>query len=144
MNYQLIGSISQTSPSSASTVVSTASISGLQSFDEIQIEAILTQATGGTLDVYLQRKLISDLWADYAHFTQLAAGSTVFKYSARSTSAGGITVVGGGTDASPGVVLAANTILSGHPGTDLRAVFVAGASTSAGATQTIRVFGLKR
>jgi hypothetical protein len=144
MNYQLIGAISETSPASASTVVSTGTISGLASFEEIHIEAILTQATGGVLDVYLQRKLANNLWSDYAHFTQLAAGSTVFKYSARSASAGGITVVGGGTDATPGVVLAANTILSGHPGTVLRAVFVAGVSTSAGATQTIRAFGLTR
>jgi hypothetical protein len=93
----------------------------------------------------LQRKLAAGLWADYAHFTQLTAGSTIFKYSLRSGDiAGDIFTVGGGDDETPGVAIAADSAVSGHPGTDLRAVFVAGSSTSAGAVQTIRVLGLKR
>jgi hypothetical protein len=138
--YELIGTISDTSPSSASTAVGD-SIGGLTAFSEIHIEADLVGATGGTLDVYLQRKLADNLWRDWIHFTQIASGGAAVKYSARSQNATGITAVGGGTDASPGVALAASGIIGGHPGATIRAVYVAGTSTSAGAAVTIRVYG---
>lgn len=145
MSFQMIGTISQTSPATASTDVSTSTVSGLEKFDEIQIEAILTQATGGTLDVYVQRKVASGLWSDIVHFTQLSAGSTVFKYSVRLGlgDPADIFTVGGGNDGTPGVALAADTVVPGHPGAEVRAVFVAGASTSAGAAQAIRFLGRK-
>lgn len=142
-NYRLAGTITDTSPASASTAVSAATVSGLERFDWIAIEADLEGATGGTLDVYLQRKLGDDLWRDWLHFPQLSSGAAAVKYSAQSGSNTDIVVVGGGTDSSPGVALAADTLVGGHPGTEIRAVYVAGASTSAGAAQTIRIYGWK-
>lgn len=138
--YRLLGTISDISPASASTAAGD-TVSGLNAFNEIHVEADLVGATGGTLDVYLQRKVGTNAWRDWIHFPQLASGAAAVKYAARSQNATGITVVGGGTDASPGVALAANTIIGGHPGTDVRAVYVAGASTSAGAAVTVRIYG---
>jgi hypothetical protein len=142
--YKLIGTISQTSPASASTAVSTASVSGLANFDEVLVEADLVGATGGTLDVYIQRKLSNDLWRDWVHFTQLTAAAPAVKYSVRHGLGSGITTVGGGTDASPGVALAAAASVGGHPGETVRLVFVAGVSTSAGAAIAVRFYGLKK
>jgi hypothetical protein len=144
--YQLAGTITDTSPATATTAVSAATVTGLQKYDEIHVEADLQGGTGGVLDVYLQRKLINDVWRDWVHFAQLSAGAAARKLSVRHGDAdpADIITVGGGSDASPGVALAADTIVGGHPGTEIRAIYVGGASTSAGATQTIRVFGLKR
>lgn len=141
--YQLAGTISQTSPAEASTVVATTTVAGLEHYDWIAVEADLVGAAGGTLDVYVQRKLAANLWRDWIHFPQLAAGSAAVKYSVQSGSTNDIYPVGGGTDAAPGVALAVDTAVGGHPGTELRVVFVAGAGTSEGAAQTIRVFGWK-
>jgi hypothetical protein len=141
--YQLAGTITATSPATASTAVAAATVEGLERFNWISIEADLAGATGGTLDVYVQRRLGRDLWRDWIHFPQLTAGGAAVKYSVQSGSDADIYVVGGGTDASPGVALAADTAVGGHPGSELRVVFVAGSSTSAGAAQTVRVFGWK-
>jgi hypothetical protein len=142
--YKLLGTLTGTSPSSASTAVLSGSVVDLQKYDEIHIEADLLGATGGALDVYIQRKLANNLWRDWIHFTQLASGAAAVKYSARHGEAAALTATGGGTDAAPGVALAVGTQVGGHPGSEIRVVFVAGASTSAGAAQTIRVYGLKK
>lgn len=141
--YQLAGTITDTSPATATTAVSAATVSGLDRFDWIAVEADLLGATGGALDVYIQRKLGNNLWRDWIHFPQLAAAAAAVKYSVQSGSTTTIHVVGGGTDAAPGVALEADAAVGGHPGTELRAVYVGGASTSAGAAQTIRVYGWK-
>jgi hypothetical protein len=99
----------------------------------------LTAGTGGTLDVYLQRKLGSNSWADWIHFPQLTAAQSK-KYSLAITGTGtSIVEVGQGTDATPSVALAANTAVNVIPGDEVRVVFVAGASTSAGASNTITI-----
>jgi hypothetical protein len=140
---KLVKALTETSPAVASTAVSAGTITGLARYDWITVEADLQGATGGTLDVYVQRKLATNLWRDWIHFTQLAAGGAAVKYSAQPQPDTAIIVVGGGTDAAPGVALAANTSVGGHPGDTLRLVFVAGAGTSAGAAQTVRVMGWK-
>ncbi|HEY3494730.1 MAG TPA: hypothetical protein VGK73_08600 [Polyangiaceae bacterium] len=142
--YNLVGSITGTSPATASTAVIAGTVANLQKYDEIHVEADLVGATGGTLDVYIQRKLANNLWRDWVHFTQLASGGAAVKHSVRHGAAAGLTVTGGGTDAAPGVALAANAQVGGHPGTEIRVVCVAGTSTSAGAAVTLRVFGLKK
>ncbi len=131
--------ITATSPAAASTVVHTETFQGLDKYTWFMIDADLQGATGGTLDVYLQRKLATNVWRDWVHFTQLAAGASAVKYCVTPLSTNAIFIVGGGTDAAPGVALAANTNVGGHPGEIVRIVFVAGASTSAGAAQTIRI-----
>lgn len=128
-----------TSPSSATTAVSNSVAGGgmLTKAEGIVIDATLTGGTGGTLDVYLQRKIASDTWRDWVHFPQLAAAASK-KYTLTIIGNGaGIVEVGGGSDASPGVALAANTAVDVTPGGDVRLVFVSGAGTSAGAAQTI-------
>lgn len=136
--------ITDTSPAAAGTAVSAATLGGLGRFDALSFFVTITGATGGTIDVYLQTSFDGGTtWYDYAHFAQsAAAAAAVTKYFAVPNSdATGLTTVGKGTLASPGVALAASTILGGAWGDLMRAVYVAGASTSAGATQTIAVVG---
>lgn len=133
--------ITATSPSSASTVVHTEIFKGsaLSQAEGLVIDATFTGATGGTLDVYLQRKITSNEWVDMVHFPQIAAAASK-KYTVTITGNGSsIVEVGGGTDASPGVALAANTAVDVTPGNDVRIVFVAGSGTSVGASQKIRI-----
>lgn len=130
--------IAETTPAAASTVVGGV-VAGLGNYQFVRIDADLIGATGGTLDVYLQRLIKPGSWADWIHFAQLAAGASAIRYSAiawhgLSTT---ITTSNRGTDATPSVSLAAATFLGGHPGDVVRAVYVAGASTSAGAAISI-------
>lgn len=127
-----------TSPASSGTVASTTAIfRGLARFDAFTIDAALQGATGDTLDVYLQRE-IDSTWVDWMHFAQLADAASAIRYTVDSASvADGAIVVGSGT--SP--VLTAGKLSCAHPGDAVRVVFVAGASTSAGAAQTIKITG---
>lgn len=130
--------VTVTSPASASTVVST-EIGGVDKFDEAMLEASLLGATGGTLDVYLQQYDGVDWW-DYAHFAQLAAGAAAVNYALpitrKSQRTAPIVVGKNGTPA-----LAAAACVGGDFGDRFRIVFVAGAGTSLGAAQTIKVVG---
>jgi len=135
--------ISDTSPAAPGTVVGSI-IGGLGDFDSFRIDALLTGATGGPLDVYLQRELATNVWADWLHYTQIATGASAVMVTALagasvvSADVLALTTIGFGTTAAPGVALAAGKFIGGHPGSRVRAVYVAGASTSAGAAQLIR------
>jgi hypothetical protein len=136
-------SITATSPSAASnTTVHTTAFKGgfLQKADFLVIDASLAGGTGGSLDVYLQRQLASNSWVDWVHFPQLTAASTK-KYTLVVDGKGGTSIVevGGGTDAAPGVALAANSFVNTMPLGDVRIVFVTGVGNSAGASQTITI-----
>lgn len=135
--------ISETSPASASTVVGQV-ISGLNRFDSFLVDADLVGATGGTLDVYLQRWVDTNLWHDWLHFPQLASGASAIRYSVFPSLSNTIVVVGTGTDSNATPALAANTCVGGHPGSKVRAVYVAGASTSAGAAVSLKIRGWQR
>lgn len=134
-----------TSPSAASTVAQTG-INGLARFDAIAIEASLVGATGGTLDVYLQVShdfnptSAIGTWVDYVHFAQLSAGAAAVSYRVDPAITNSITTVGTGTTPA----LAAAICAGGFWGDAMRVLFVAGASTSAGASQTIKVIGKQR
>ena len=135
-------SVSDTTPAAASTVAGD-TFTGLGDFDAIAVVANLIGATGGTLDVYLQTSHDGGTtWYDWAHFPQLAAAAGAIKYRFSVPSAGdfGPTVIGAGT--SP--ALAANTVVGGVWGDRMRALYVAGASTSAGAAITIDILAYKR
>lgn len=113
---------------------------GLRQYDWFTIDASLKGVPLGTLDVYLQRKVTSDVWADWLHFPQLAAGAARIYYSVPSASATDIRVVGWGTDASPGTpTLAANTFVGGHPGDMVRLVAKQGSATMTGTGVTVRL-----
>lgn len=134
--------ITADSPDEAGTVVHAVLFRGamMRVADLLVVDAALAGGTGGTLDVYLQRKLATNEWVDWIHFPQLAAGATK-KYTLAITDGGGalIAEVGGGSDGTPGVALAANTAVNVMPGDDVRIVFVAGDGTSAGAAQKITI-----
>lgn len=138
--YSVFGNITATSPSSPSTAPAAQVISGVGRYSSMSIYATIQGATGGVLDIYIQTSFDGgNTWYDYAHYAQLAAGAaSSIKYW--SVSAGSqqttATTVGSGT--SP--ALAANTIVGGAFGDQIRVLFVAGASTSAGASQKIDFF----
>jgi len=137
-NYQNTPPITFTSPATASTVVQTATWDNLSQFEWLTVVAVLTGATAGTLDVYLQAEAQNNVWVDWVHFAQLAAGAATVRYAFDcNVAASSITTVGGGTTAAPGVALAAATVAFSHPGKKVRIVTVAGAGTSAGASQTL-------
>lgn len=142
----IIKTIADTTPASASTAVGSSAY-GLSRYRCIRIEANLIGATGGALDVYLQRKLDDNLWADWCHFAQIAAAGAAVRYTLTAdivnATAGAITATTtSGNDATPSVTLAANNFLAGHPGDAIRAVYVAGASTSAGAAARFTIIGI--
>jgi hypothetical protein len=135
-------SIADVSPAAAGTVVGK-SVVGLGDYPLIRLDAELVGATNGTLDVYLQRLVKPGVWTDWLHFAQLAAGAAAVRYSllgghGLSTT---ITASNRGSDAAPAVALAAATFLGGHPGDVVRAVYVAGAGTTAGAQVSLDFSG---
>jgi hypothetical protein len=110
-----------------------------QRADRLVVDATLLGGTGGTLDVYLQRKIAADTWRDWIHFPQVAA-ATAKKYTVTITGDGtSIVETGGGSDAAPGVALAANTAVNVIPGGDVRVVFVSGGGVSVGASNSITI-----
>lgn len=138
---ELPQTVTVNSPASPSTVVVASLFKGdmLRRAEGLTIDASFIGGTNGTLDVYLQRKLGTNEWVDWIHFPQIAAAA-VKKYTTTVIGNGDTLVeVGGGTDATPGVALAANTVVNVTPGDDVRIVFVAGAGTSAGASQKITI-----
>lgn len=133
--------ISGTSPASPSTAV-IGTVGGLQIYDSLQIIATIQGATGGTLDLYIQSSVDGTNWYDYVHFAQFAAAAasiTRFISVSRHGQVTTLTAIGSGT--SPALLV--NTVLGGDFGTRLRLLAVAGASTSAGAAQTIVINGTR-
>lgn len=134
--------ISGSSPASASTAVVGSALNGLSECDWFMIDATIIGGTGGTVDAWLQRKVEgTDNWRDWIRFPQVSAASTKH-YSVQVMSSISIYEVSQGTTASPGTpTIVANTSIGGHPGDKVRLVVTAGAGTSAGATQTVRIHG---
>ena len=127
----------------ASSVAIGATAAGLLRFDSFTIDANIQGAVGGTLDVYLQREIADDLWADWLHFPQLTGGAAAIQYSVKSGSDKTIHVVEQGTTSSAGTpALAANTFVGGHPGNKVRTVFVAGTGVTGPAKeQVVKITG---
>lgn len=139
---QIIGGSAQPTSGAASTTLVGDALFGLEQFDALTITAKIVGPTGGTVDVYLERQLEANVWAEYCHFPQVAAGATKY-YSTAAMLVQSITEIGAfGTDsAATGIALAANTILPGHPGPALRLVTRTGAGVSVAGTVTIYVQG---
>lgn len=137
--------IVDTSPGTASTTALGGVIEGLIDYDWFTIDAIIIGGTGGTLDVVLHRQVESNVWAEWLHFPQVAAGVTK-TYSVQTGSDNIIREVGvGATDAAAGTqVLPVNSFIGGHPGLAVRAVYITGSGVSVGATETIRLTAWKR
>src|SRR5690606_37920398 len=103
------------------------------------IDADLVGATGGTLDVYLQREVAADEWRDWLHLPQLSAAAQAISYTVPFAADPDIYTVGTGDADTATPALAADTFVGGHPGDKLRAVYVAGEDTFEGAEITIRI-----
>lgn len=136
--------ITGTSPAAAGRAVIGKQVGNIESYDDVVVVASLVGATGGTLDIYLQRLVDTNLWVDWIHFPQLAAGAAAVKYSAASMPPAAATAVVVGTsadDVTSGAApaLAANTVVAGHPGSNVRVVAVAGAGTTLGAAVDVRL-----
>jgi hypothetical protein len=135
--------MTNTSPATAITAVGDVILTDLEGYRSLVVEAVLQGATGGTLDVYLQVTYDGGAtWTDYAHFAQLAAGAAAIRHKfAVCRDVEKLTIVTPGKGTSP--TLTVNTVVGGDWGSAMRMLFVAGASTSAGAAQTVNVFGSK-
>lgn len=130
--------ISDTSPASETTAIGS-TIAGLHDYDWFEIDAVITGDAVGTIDVYLQRQVTTNLWVEWAHFTQVSATITK-RFSLQPASTNQVYEVGAGTDSTAGTpVLAAGTFIGGHPGAKVRAVYVAGSGTTTGAQQIIYI-----
>lgn len=143
---QVVTVFNGTSPATPSTGTGTA-VTGLDAFSYCFLYAKLQGATGGPLDVYVQTSYDSGTtWIDVGHYTQLAAAAalvaTVVSLSrwGPSVSATPTSVPTTVNSTSGTPVLAANTFLPGVLGNALRVVLVAGALTTAGATQVITAY----
>jgi prepilin-type processing-associated H-X9-DG protein len=134
---EIVGTISDTSPATAITATGDI-IEGLELYDWFTIDAALVGATGGTLDIYLQR-LVGSTWVDWFHFTQLTAGAAAVRYTidSKSSKSDGLCTVGSGT--APAIT--ATLFSCAHPGNTIRALYVAGASTTVGAAVSITITG---
>lgn len=133
--------VTAVSPSAPGTVICPTQFKSgwLSSADVFTVDGIFLGATGGTLDIILQRKIAVNTWSDWAAFGQLTAGQTQF-YSVFSMDGAGtwsVAGLGGGTDVTSTSSLAAGAFVNCLPGAEVRIVFKAGAGTIAGASQTI-------
>lgn len=133
-------SFSGTSPSSATTTVST-SLTGIDAFTKCIIYAVLTGATGGTLDVVLQSTPDGGTtWYDVCHYTQIVAAAAAvgnFVSLTRGETYSTTTpVVVNSVSTTP--VLAAGQVIPHGLGNGLRVLYVAGVGTTLGAAQVIK------
>jgi hypothetical protein len=134
---------SGTSPAAPGTTLGAQLAVPLDGASYCTISARLAGATGGTLDIYIQSSNnngAAGSWTDAIHFPQLAGGAAAVGYVATIGHGTGGTapVVVNSADGTP--ILAANVVVPHSLGNNLRVVLVAGASTSAGATETITAY----
>lgn len=133
------------SPAAAGTAV-LATLVGLGQEPVAVVDATLLGATGGVLDIYVQSSVDADqagngTWYDVIHYTQLAAGGAAVRWVA-TLSRGFNKIAAAPNSVNPvsgTPTLAANTLIADALGNALRVVAVAGAGTSAGAAQTVKL-----
>lgn len=125
--------LSTTSPAAPGTATF-GPVTHLDKFETLAIAATLTGATGGTLDVYIQMTPDNgQTWVDIVHFAQVAAAAPAATFLVQMSRTTGAATIQSTGDAK----LAVGTALNGEWGDQLRAKFVAGTGTTAGAAQTI-------
>jgi hypothetical protein len=139
--------LSSTSPASATTVAGTFATGDatdpgsqpLAGYSSLRIEGTIQGATGGNLDVYLQCSYDNGTsWSDLVHFAQKTAGAGAVVYGVTLSRAQGDALATIGKGTSP--ALGSGTARAGCWGNAIRILYVAGSSTSAGATQTVKLF----
>lgn len=130
------------SPAVPGTVISSKLPGSFLTADVVTITALLTGATGGTLDVLLQYQAATNVWVDWVRFPQITAAAAQACYQVSSNGTGTSTILTSSisTDVAVGTGgLAANAMSNIQPNGPVRVVFIAGASTSAGASQSFIV-----
>ena len=132
--------IEVTSPAAASTVVHTSLFKNLKRFENLVIDASLVGATGGELDITLQR-LVNGEYLDWYQFATLADGASAVRHTINMgmASATAPVVVGEGTTPA----LADETLTCPHPGEEVRIVMIARVGTSAGADLVFTITGMQ-
>lgn len=144
--FTLFNGLSPAAPGTFLGIPNNGLIVGLSQMALVIVDALIQGATGGPLDVYLQSSLDADqagngTWYDVAHYTQLAAAGAQVRWIA-TISRGFSRISAAPNAANPASgtpTLAANTIIPDALGIALRVALVAGALTTAGATQTIKL-----
>jgi hypothetical protein len=139
-------SMTNATPASPTSRVGSDVISGLKEYDWFETTGYLAGASGGTLDVYVQREIVGGVWEDWVHFPQLADGAAarVYWIPPYGCNNAATVTIGTGTSTSASVAMAAGVALGGHPGDKVRTVFVTGAGTTAASVnQTVRIVGHK-
>jgi hypothetical protein len=131
----------QTSPASNTYQVTTA-LSGFSAYSAIAFYATITGGTGGPLDVLIEHSPDGVDWYEYVHFTQVSAAAVKTYVAAPAVNAASVNVGKNGLDGSAQgttMTLTAGTVAGGQWFDKMRVRYVAGTSTSAGATQVVRV-----
>ncbi len=130
----------KTSPATATYALSTA-VTGLSVYSTITIHADLIGGTGGVLDIVLETSPDGGTtWYEYVRFATMSAAATA-SYAYDPVLDGSIVAVGKGLTTT--FVLAAGTARNGHWGDRMRVRMVAGSGTSAGAIQSIKLYGVR-
>lgn len=107
----------------------------LGGYRSMRVEASLQGATGGTLDVFLEISVDHGVtWTEYIHWTQFAAAGAAKRFSSAHSRSQSQTTI-----ADTSVALAANTARDGEWGHVFRLKYIAGAGTSAGAAQIVKI-----
>jgi hypothetical protein len=139
--------LSGDSSDAASTTTIGPSVADLEHYDFLVIDAKVVGATGGTTDVYLQKLVATspDVWIDWLHLPQVAAGATkVFNVASDYLADPYPALVGTGTDDAATPTLEAGVLAHGHPGCCLRLVTVTGSGVTASAVMSVWINGHSR
>lgn len=131
-----------TSPAAPGTVVSTTPATQTGMFTSCSFVVTDQGATGGTLDIFIQtffKSQAGGFWVDVAHLPQVAAGAgaATFAFVLTRWSSAAAAITASLNTASGTPALAANTVVNGVLGYQLRLVLKAGAGTSLGASQIV-------
>lgn len=130
------------SPASATYKVTTG-VDGFSSYTAISFIATITGGTGGTLDAIIEHSPDGGTtWYEYVHLPQVAA-ATAASYTYGPALNDSIVTVGknnlAGDTLTTTMVLGNGAVAGSHWFDMLRVKYVAGASTTVGATQVVRV-----
>lgn len=137
----MLKKFTDTSPSDGTAANSANIVTGLDAFESMQIVTVFQGATGDTLDICLQYCDDPDgsTWFDYARWQIAAAAASATLTYTVTRQKERLTGIATGMNNSP--ALAAGTIIGGEFGSKMRVRWIPGASTSAGAAQTIYFIG---
>jgi len=126
-----------TSPGAAGALATTA-INGLSGMGELTIFAKVAGATGGLLDIYVQDSPDGVIWYDYWHIPQIGIAAAARRFAYCPAPNDSVTELGA-VDAGTTPLLANGAVRGGKWHDRMRVYFVAGAGTSVGAAQDIRL-----